>query len=277
MNEGHASAHVTDEDLMLEFYGEASLEQRAAMQGHLDVCEECRALNRELRAVLALVDTEAAPEAPAGFEREMWARLEPLITARSRPPVVSGFSRTLGSFWTLELPRWALAAGAAALAIGSFTLGRVWGPAPVPTTDVASDVSSTLPADTRAVSERLLLSEVEEHLERSQRVLVELANADDSAPVVLASGRTEAADLVAAGRLYRRTVEDMGDAETRDLLEDIERVLVEVANGPDERTSNDLTAVRTRISNQDLIFRLRVMTSALRAREQRARGLRRES
>jgi anti-sigma factor RsiW len=273
VNEGRTSAHVTDEELMLEFYGEASPEHRAVMQAHLDVCEECRALNRELRGVLALVDNEPVPDPPPEFEREMWARLEPQI--RSRANLVSGLSRTFGSFWTFELPRWALAAGAAALAIGSFALGRVW-PAPG-SAEVASGVSATRPADTRAVNERLLLSEVEEHLERSQRVLVELANADDSAPVVLASGRTEAADLVAAGRLYRRTMGDMGDADTRDLLEDIERVLVEVANGPDERTSNDLTAVRTRISNQDLIFRLRVMTAEMRSREQRARGLRRES
>ena len=54
--------------------------------------------------------------------------------------------------------------------------------------------------DARRLNERMLRSEVEEHLERSQRVLVELVNADDSAPVMLASDRERAADLVAAGR-----------------------------------------------------------------------------
>ena len=255
--------HITDEELLLDYYGEGSAGQRAEMRAHLDVCDACRALDRELRGVLALVDTEPMPEAPAGFEREMWARIEPRIATRN---VGSGFIRTImGTFWTFERPRWGLAAAAVALAAGSFALGRVWAPAPAP------GPSTESVADTTPIGERLLRSEVEEHLERSQRVLVELVNADDSAPVVLASDRAQAADLVAAGRLYRRSAERMGDAETRDLLEDIERVLVEIANGPDERTSNDLTAVRTRISNQDLIFRLRVMTSAMRAREQRAR------
>jgi hypothetical protein len=123
----------------------------------------------------------------------------------------------------------------------------------------------------RAVSERMLRSEVEAHLERSQRVLVELVNADSPAPVVLASDRERAADLVAAGRLYRRSAEQAGDADTRDLLEDVERVLVELANGPDVEPSNDLSDVRKRISEQDLIFRLRVMTAELRARERDAR------
>jgi hypothetical protein len=249
--------HMTDEDLLLDYYGEGSPDQRAEMRAHLETCQACRALDRELRGVLALVDTEPMPEAPAGFEREMWARLE--------PHVVSGLSRIeRRGFWTFDSSRWALAAAAGVLAVVSFTLGRVWAPAP------ASTSSSGSVAGAGSLSERLLRSEVEEHLERSQRMLVELANADDSAPVVLASGRDQAADLVAAGRLYRRSAEEMGDADTRDLLEDVERVLVEVANGPALETSNDLNSVRARISEQDLIFRLRLMTSAMRARERRA-------
>ena len=69
--------HVTDEDLLLDYYGEGSPDARAAMRAHLEACDRCRALDRELRGVLALVNTEPVPEAPEGFEREMWARLEP--------------------------------------------------------------------------------------------------------------------------------------------------------------------------------------------------------
>ena len=256
--------HISDEDLLLDYYGEATPEQRAEMRAHVETCAECQALDRELRAVLALVDSEPLPDAPPGFEREMWARLE---------PVVSGFSRTnevrlkadttkADRAWSFEFPRWALAASVAALAVGSFALGRVWD---TPTT--SPGVST---ANVHELSERMLRSEVEEHLERSQRVFVELVNADDSAPVLLASDRERAADLVAAGRLYRRSAEEMGDADTRDLLEDVERVLVEIANGPEVESSNDLSEVRARITDQDLIFRLRVMTAAMQARERRA-------
>ena len=49
---------MTDEELMLDYYGERSPEQRAEMRAHLEVCERCQALDRELRGVLALVDTE---------------------------------------------------------------------------------------------------------------------------------------------------------------------------------------------------------------------------
>ena len=257
--------HISDEDLLLDFYGEATPEQRAAMRAHVETCAECQALDRELRAVLALVDSEPLPEAPPGFERQMWARLEPLVAGLPgrKPRSGEGGSRT--KFWSFEFPRWGLAASAAALAVVSFLLGRAWSPAPVTST------GSLVLTDPNGVSERLLRTEVEEHLERSQRVLMELVNAYDSSPVMLASDRQRATDLVAAGRLYRRSVEEIGDADTRDLLDEIERVLVEIANGPDVRSSKDLTDVRTRISDQDLIFRLQVMTGAMRARERAVR------
>jgi hypothetical protein len=256
--------HLSDEDLLLDYYGEAE-DARPDIRQHLASCAECRALDRELRGVLALVDNEPLPDAPVGFEREMWARLEPHIARsafRQSGEVRLEPDTTYRAFWRFEFPRWALAASAAALAVASFWLGRVWDPAPAPVASVNGG---------QAVGERMLRNEVEEHLERTQRVLLELANADDSAPVALAGNREHAADLVAAGRLYRRSVEDIGDAETRDLLEAVERVLVEIANGPEIESSNDLSEVRARISDLDLIFRLRLMTAEMRAREERAR------
>jgi hypothetical protein len=266
VNQDHARAsarHLTDEDLLLEFYGEGSPDERVALRAHLDACDRCRALERELRGVLALVDTEPVPEPPEGFEREMWARLEPQITRNAGAATSNVGAAFRRPFRTFELPRWAFAVGTAVLAIGAFSLGRVWDPPSAPSPEAIADVTD--------VNERLLRSEVEEYLERSQRALVELVNADDSAPVVPASDRARAADLVADGRLYRRSFENGGDAETRDLLEDVERVLVEIANGSEDETSNDLSGVRMRISNQDLIFRLRVMTAEMRERERRAR------
>lgn len=261
---GAAAQHVTDEELLLEYYGEGSPDRRAVLQAHLEACVECRALDRELRGVLALVDSAPLPEPPAGFEQEMWVRLEPLLASRvgsaqvvSAPsPAVSGVRRR---FWTFDIQRWAFAGGVAALAVVSFALGRVWDGAPAAIRE---------PAAMDFGRERLVRSEVEEHLERSQRVLLDVVNADDS-PNVFASGR--AADLVADGRLYRQSVEALGDAEIRDLLQDVERVLVEVANGPAAGTSNDLSGVRARISDQDLLFRLRVVTMEMRERDRRAR------
>jgi hypothetical protein len=261
--------HVTDEELLLDIYGESAADDRARRQAHLHSCDDCRALDRELRAVLALVDQTPAIDAPRGFEREMWARLEPEIVARTARPSADAAvpSENRAAWWRLDgwVPRrWAVAGGMAALLIGAFSLGRVW-------ETPKSAGPAAFPVDARALSERLLQGEVEEHLERSQRVLVDLVNADEVMTDAVSADRDRAADLVAAGRLYRRSAEAIGDVEMRDLLEDIERVLVDVANGARDGSSKDLTDVRMRISEQDLVFRLRVAASALRERDRRIR------
>ena len=107
--------------------------------------------------------------------------------------------------------------------------------------------------------------------ERSQRVLTELVNFDTSSPAVLASDRESAADLVAAGRVYRRTADALGEAATSELLEDLERVLLDVANGSAEPTQGEIDNWRERIDQQDLVFRLRVVGAELRRRQAPAR------
>jgi hypothetical protein len=260
-----AGPHVTDEELLLDYYRESESADRASRRAHLEACEACRALDREMRAVLALIDTAPAIEAPPGFGREMWARVEPHVAARA--------ARRRSSWTVMSLRHWALAGGMAALLLASFLLGRVWERAPHndDATPGAAGVSSRTGAATDTMTERLLRAEMEDHLERSQRVLVDLVNTDKAADVSLASDRTRAADLVADGRLYRRAADRVGDIEMRDLLEDVERVLVDVANGSSAPASKELNDVRTRIDEQDLVFRLRVAASEIRERQRRAR------
>jgi len=118
--------------------------------------------------------------------------------------------------------------------------------------------------------ERVLDAEVEQHFERSQRVLSDLVNTEGPGTVMLASDRARAADLVAAGRVYRRSADALGEAATSELLEDLERVLLDVANSTPDSASDDLRDVRARIDEQDLVFRLRVVGAELQRRQRSA-------
>jgi hypothetical protein len=161
------------------------------------------------------------------------------------------------------MPRLAVAARIAVLVVAAFAAGRIW--------DRQSQESPAVADADSMVTERLLRAEVEDHLERSQRMLVELVNADYEIGAPVVGDRTRAADLVAAGRLYRRSALEVGDAEIGMLLEDLERVLVEVANGPADIAPEELARLRRRIDDQDLMFRVRVV-----AREIRERGWNRD-
>ena len=239
--------HLTDEELLLDFYDEGTADDRARVRTHLEHCEPCRALDGELRAVLTAVDTAPLSEPPSGFEREMWARIEPLLPVQ----------RTWRTRWNGMMPRLAVAASIGILMVAAFAAGRVWERPPSAPRE-SGEVDQT-------PNERLLRAEVEDHLERSQRVLVELVNADYDIGGPIAGDRARAADLVAAGRLYRRSAEQIGDAEIGRLLEDLERVLVEVANGPTD-APEELNRLRQRIDEQDLVFRVRVVAREMRER-----------
>jgi len=239
--------HLTDEELLLDYYEEASSADRARVQTHLEACEECRALDSELRAVLTAVETTPLDEPPSGFEREMWARIEPLL------PV--GGSRSWP--WSLMAPRWVVAAGVAALMVAAFALGRI--------SDLRDVSVPQQAADESDANQRLLESEVEDHFERSRRVLVDLVNDDIAAADLVSNDRARAADLVAAGRLYRQSAESGRNPDMGDLLEDLERVLMEVANATDT-TPDEVARLRERIDDQDLLLRLRVVATEMRER-----------
>jgi hypothetical protein len=249
--------HLEDDELVLDYYGELEAQARERVRAHLASCAGCQRADQELRATLRLVDVAPAVEPPPGFEKAMWARLAPqLDTARPRTSVVMARWPPAVAAWS----RLAWAGGVAATIAIAFAAGRNW-PAP------GGAVSPGAARATAAMRERVLDSEVEAHLERSQRVLAELVNIDAPPAVQMASDRARAADLVAAGRVFRRSADDLGDVATSELLGDLERVLLDVANGSLDPSRAEMDDLRARIDDQDLVFRLRVVAMELRRRQ----------
>jgi hypothetical protein len=241
--------HLSEDELILHFYGETDAADRARVDSHLASCGECQFAQGQLRRVMTLVDSASPVEAPPGFERTAWARLEPALDANR-----SGWK---AFFW---FPQWALAGGVAALVVAAFVAGRVTGGDPVVTTSPSAVVADVEPV-------RVLQAAVGDHLDRTQMMLVELANAESNGADVLALEHQRAEDLVAANRVIRQSALQSGDGQVVDILEDLERVLLEIANAPANATSNDLTDLQSRITQEDLLFRLRVIASEMRQRQ----------
>jgi hypothetical protein len=243
------TTHLSEDELILHYYGEIARADQSRVESHLASCPDCQFANQQLRRVMTLVDTAAPVEAPLGFERTAWARLEPELDGNS--------SRVRKFFW---FPQWALAGGVAALVLVAFMAGRFSGGEPSGVTSGSSVVAGNSP-------ERVLETAVGDHLDRTQMMLSELANADSDHADVFAAEQDRAADLVAVNRLIRQSVEQSGDdAAIADVLEDLERVLLEIANAPADATSNELTDLQSRITTEDLLFRVRVIASEMRQR-----------
>ncbi len=151
---------------------------------------------------------------------------------------------------------WPHVAGFAAIAAAlvlAFLLGRRFPAEPQP-----------LSAEIR---ERVLLVAVGEHLDRSQMVLIELANAPAGEVLNFSAQRAVADELVTSGRLYREAAVRSGDPALAAVLEELERVLVEVAAGPEALQPADLEKLQQRIESRGLLFKVRVVGTQVRERE----------
>jgi hypothetical protein len=245
--------HSTDDDLVLHYYGELSGAEEAGTARHLASCAECHAKFRRLQRVLAAVDERAVamPELPDNFERTVWARLQPNLVRDKR-----GWQS-----WLLLSPaRLAWVAGVVLLVAAAFMAGR-W----TPRSD--STVASTAaPAAGDGLRERILLVDLGDHLEQSQMMLVELVSAGGEGATAR-DERARAEQLVAANRLYRQTAVSTGDSAVADLLDELERILVDVAARPEHASARDLEEVRRRIESGSLLFKVRVVSSELRQRQ----------
>jgi len=248
--------HLSDDDLVLHYYGEmtAADEQRAA--GHLAECQACQHQYGSLQRVLAFVDSAPMVEAPDGFERVAWARLEPALPTLRRGWV---------SWFVFSPARLAWAAIVAVLVVGAFMAGRL-----TPQTAPSTGRPAATEASDDKVRERILLVDVGDHLDRSQMILIELVSSDSTGNVDISAEQARAQQLLAANRLYRQTAVTTGDATLAAVLDELERVLVDVAASPSTLSHADLDAVRRRIESKELVFKVRVVSSQLRERQKAA-------
>jgi hypothetical protein len=296
--------HATDEELILHYYGEP-FDSRPLAQGgpqgdtrvetHLAECGRCRQALDELRHVLALVDAQQQqqlPEPLEGLEQRVWTRVLPEIEARQTSwlsrtfpafGVFGGIFRVFGGFGGIfrvfgGLPRWAFAGGLAALIVAAFMAGRFSGRDASPGDpfdaaqgapfDVAQGRPQAAGATTAEQTGRVMTVAVGDHLDESQIVLLELLNADTSWMASIEGEQMRARELVAANRLYRHTAAEAGDEGVREVLDALERVLLEIANAPPDVSARELDALRADIEQRGILFHLRVVASELRAREQ---------
>jgi len=225
----------TDDDLVLFFYGES--DDSVAIREALAADPELRARFEALESVLSAVELPV-PERPEGYGARVWARLRPKLERKS--------------FWSsVFTPRLAWATAALLLVIG-FAAGRFWQP-------------QTLPQPAR---DRILAGAVAGHLESSERLLVEVANASPSEDLDLSAERAWAQDLLEANRLYRQSARHGGRKRLATLLDELEPFLLELAHATDESSPEEMQALRDRIDEQALLFKVRILGERL---EQSAR------
>lgn len=238
--------HYSEEDLILYYYGEAR--SRASIDEHLASCGECSTAYQEIVNTLALVGNADVPERDERYGLEVWQRIRHDLPVQEPP------------FW-LAWFRPALAAAVALAVVTAFVSGRYWSGLEItPTQTVLGD---DLSGEGR---ERVLSGAIGDHLEQSGRVLLDFVNTSGKA-VDVSSQQLTVADLIDTNRLYRHAAERAGDETVATVLDELERTLLEIANGPSTLTPAELEAVRARLDAAALLFRVRILSDELHERE----------
>jgi hypothetical protein len=248
------SMHLTDDDLVLHYYGEMDEAAEARACAHLGECAECRENLQRLQRVMAALDSVPVPEPDAFFEQRTWANLEVSLT-QARPR----------RGWALPWRAVAWGAAAALVIIAAFVAGQF-------SSQPAAPLQTAATAD--RVGERVLLVDLGDHLDRTEAALVEFVSGTDGRD--MAAGRARAEDLVAANRLYRRTATISGDRGVADVLDELERVLIEIAGTSPEASIDDLDVMRQRIDTRGLLFKVRVMREQLQERAREPMNVRKQ-
>ncbi|HET9994457.1 MAG TPA: hypothetical protein VFQ18_03535 [Candidatus Acidoferrum sp.] len=242
--------HMTEEQLIAYREGEAA--QRATFAEHLKACEECRREMERIESVLAALDTLPVPDPGADYGRRVWQQIAPRLPEK----------RAL--WWQVWMVprRLAMLGAVAALIIAAFVAGRI---------SKNGRVEETA-ANKEQVRERILVVAVGEHLGRSEMMLVELSNAQPTDPkqkqVNISSAQHRAEDLLEENRLYRQTALHEGDAGLANVLDELERVLLDVAHSPDKVTPAQLEAIRKKIESRGILFKVRVVNKELQQRQE---------
>ena len=145
--------HLEDDDLILHFYGETG----AAAEPHLSDCVDCRARYQALQRVLNVAE---APPVPYR---------SPSMRAKYGTGSRRNSDTTVRSSW-LSPRRWVPVMAAAALLVDRILRGSL----------LAASHSRNEVAQTpcRSSRESVLLVAVGDHLERSEMLLIEIANAN---------------------------------------------------------------------------------------------------
>jgi len=237
-------SHLSEEQLILFHYDET--EERRSLQEHLESCPQCRAHLETLKRDLEVFSASPIPWRPEDYGHRVWLRLRPRLMEEPGTRWA----------WLFAPPRWLPAGVLALFLIGAFMLGRYSRP--------------TVQAIPQQARERVLLMAVGSHLERSQMVLVELVNTEGKGSLDISTERNIARDLVQDNRLYRQTAARAGEAGVADVLDDLERVLIQIANGPSTISSSQLDALRRRIEDKGILFKIRVIGSQVEQRQKSA-------
>jgi hypothetical protein len=232
--------HLSEEELIDHYYGES----KPQVERHLKACSRCAQQYSALERELGSIQGPAVPARGEEYGKEVWQSIRASLPAYQAPKrgwAAIGFRRPF-----------VLATACALLVVAAFVAGRVWQKKEAPNVAVSSDTNPR---------QRVVVWVLGDHLDKTERLLVELNHATGKDPAEAQPIQVEARELLSANRLLRQSASQSRDPELDAALDRLERLLVEVANEPGGLSEADLARLRQEMNTDGLLFDVRVLRS----------------
>ena len=198
--------HLEEAELVEHYYEESA--NMGESERHLKACPVCARRYAELRRVLDAVDTPTPPARKEDYVEQIWQSIGASLSRYEKPKSSwFRFYRPLG--W---------AAACVLLVAVAFVAGRKW--------ERRQGSSVTEAVDPQA-RQRVVIVVLGDHLDRSERLLVQLNHAEGNDLSALPL-RSEARELLASNRLVRQSAMQAGNLNVEASLDRLERLLMEL-------------------------------------------------
>lgn len=253
--------HLSEEELVAQAYGEGDI---VAVKRHLEACVECSNAYTALESDLAEMKFAEPPARGAGYGQKVWETLSGSLRAYE-----SGRWNWLrGGLWK----GLSFATACALVVASAFIGGRLWERKHSQDTAKISAQSNQQQVSHVSQPGRVVVVVLSDHLDRSERLLVELKHADGENTELVSPLRDEARSLLAANRICRKNARPGDDPELPALLDRLDHLLEELANQPSGQNVTTLTRLQKDMNTDGLLFEVRVLRSRLPAQQESAAG-----
>ncbi len=242
--------HLVEEELVGQAYGEGS----ADAGRHLAACEECAQAYAELKNDLAELKPIEPPARDAAYGERVWdAIADSLPVFEPRAPRWFGMGLIRGLSY---------AAAGLLLVAGSFYAGLRW-------QQSRTQIAAENKAQPKRNARPIVVVVLSDHLDRSERLLVELKHVDANNADMMPPLRDEARSLLAANRICKTDAEKVDDPALQTALDHLDHLLNELANQPGGLNAEAISRLKDEMDADGLLFEVRVLRSRTRDRNLR--------
>jgi hypothetical protein len=239
------------EKLMTEsLLGDLDEKSRTALENHISGCSDCQRAFQEMRDALDIMDQREMQNPDPEFMSGFWTRLSPRLQTSGRR-----------SFWEISLknlfsPRFALPLTAILCLFVGMWIGQhraVKDTGPITVGPQPAKKGKGIPVETTS-----------QVLERSQRVLLAFSNfnaeTDDPEILNLPYQQSMARHLVQETGKLKAGLPDDADRKLAMLLQDLELILLQIANLEDSPDLDNIEIIREGLNKRGILFKIQINT-----------------